>query len=243
LPINLKKLQAIARRRLKLKDPVEWKKVSKSQLKSQGLGSEYLSTRSNINKHVISYSDASSLEAFDVFHEMCKAKLNELGFNRIEAAALDAMRDCGKDDPKYIRDANSAAAIVLETLANSNLFSLFPEESRTQRERMVLRFESTDALTTLHTQMGFWGTAGVSYYLAASNRSGTPFPQDLVEKAIVRASDGQEIRKEYDVINSLLDELPKINPSLELLANEDSLKIVDVMYDCSPQRSVGHNYS
>ncbi|MHB1869104.1 MAG: hypothetical protein ACYCPP_09195 [Nitrososphaerales archaeon] len=139
------------------------------------------------------------------------------------------MRDCGKDDPKYIRDANSAAAIVLETLANSILFSLFPEESRTQRERMVLRFESTDALTTLHTQMGFWGTAGVSYYLAASNRSGMPFPQDFVEKAIARASDGQEIKKEYDTINSILEQLPRIDLDLERIPDDDSLKIVDVM--------------
>ena len=164
-----------------------------------------------------------------MFHELCKAKLNELGFTTIEAAALDAMRDCSKDDPKYIRDANSAATIVIETCANLILFSLFPEESRVQRERMVLRFESSDALTTLHTQMGFWGTAGVCYYKAASNISGMPFPQDLIEKAIERAPDGQEIRKEYDAINSLLEELPKIDISLERLVDQDSLKIIDVM--------------
>jgi hypothetical protein len=229
LPINLKKLQAVARRRLKLNSPVEWNLVSKTQLKSQGLGEEYLSTRTGIAGHVISYSDASSLEAVDVFHELCRAKLNELGFNTVEAAALNAMRECGKDDPKYIRDANSAAAIVLEALANSILFSLFPEESRTQRERRVLRFESTDALTTLHTQMGFWGTAGVSYHLEASKRSGTPFPEDLIEKAMERASDGQEIRKEYDQVNSLLEELPEIDLGLERLPDEDSVKMIDVM--------------
>ena len=139
------------------------------------------------------------------------------------------MRDCSKDDPKYIRDASSAATIVIETCANSILFSLFSEESKMQRERMVLRFESSDALTTLHTQMGFWGTAGVCYYKAASANSGKPFPQDLIEKAIERASDGQEIRKEYDVINSLLEELPKIDISLERLADQDSLKIIEVM--------------
>ena len=197
MAINLKKLQATARRRLKLNNPVEWNLVSQSQLFTQGPG--YLSTRTGTTGHVISYSNASSLEAVDVFHELCRAKLNELGFITVEAAALDAMRDCSKDDPKYIRDANSAATIVIETCANSLLFSLFPEESRTQRERIVLRFESTDALITLHTQMGFWGTAGVCYYRAASANSGTPFPQDLIEKAIERASDGQEIRKEYDV--------------------------------------------
>jgi hypothetical protein len=181
--------------------------------------------------HTISYSDASSLEPADVFHEMCKARLNELGFTTIEAAALDTMRDCCKDDPKYIRDANSAAAIVLETYANSLLFSIFPEESRDRRERMVLRFESGDALTTLHTQMGFWGTAGVSYHKTASGNAGLPFPQDLIEKAMGRASDGQEIKKEYDVINSLMDELPKIDvgqKNLERLPDAKSIKIVDI---------------
>ncbi|MHB1869103.1 MAG: hypothetical protein ACYCPP_09190 [Nitrososphaerales archaeon] len=70
MAINLKKLQAIARRRLKLKSPVEWNLVSKSHLSSQGLGKEYLSTRTSAAGHVISYSDASSLEAVDAFHEM-----------------------------------------------------------------------------------------------------------------------------------------------------------------------------
>ncbi len=229
MAINLKKLQAVARRRLKLKGSVEWNSISKNQLANQGLGSEYLSTRTNGIAHIISYSDASSLEPVDIFHELCRAKLNEMGFTTIESAALEAMGDCCKADPKYIRDANSASTIVLEAFTNSILFSLFPEESRAQREQRVLRFESSDALTTLHTQMGFWGTAGVCYHLTASINSGNQFPKDLVEKAITRASDGEVIKKEYDVINSLLEELPKIDLTLERIPDEVSIKIVDVM--------------
>jgi hypothetical protein len=229
LSINLKKLQAAARRRLELKGSVEWRQVPKNHLQRQGLGNEFLSTRTAATKHVISYSDASSLKPADVFHELSKAKLNELGFSAIEAAALNAIMECSKDDPKYIVDANSAVAIVQETLANSILFSLFREESRIQRERMVLRFESQDALTTLHTQMGFWGTAGVSYYLLASKRSDTSFPRELVEKAIARASDGEEIKKEYDAINSILEELPNMNLTEERIPDDDSFKIVEVI--------------
>ena len=179
--------------------------------------------------HIISYSDASSLEPADVLHELCRAKLNEVGFTTIELVALEAMGDCCKADPKYIRDANSAATIVLEAYVNSILFSLFPEESKTQRERRVLRFESSDALTTLHTQMGFWGTAGVCYYMSASISSGNQFPKDLVEKAMARASDGEVIRKEYDAVNSLLQELPKIDLGVERIPDEDNFKIMDVM--------------
>jgi hypothetical protein len=225
LAVNLKKLQSIARRKLDLKGQIEWNPVPKIK----ELGREYLSTRTTAGKHVISYTDVSSLEPVDAFHEMCKAKLNELGFTTVEAAALDAMRECCKDDPNYIRDANSAQVIVLEACANSILFSIFPEESRVQREKMVLRFESSDALTTLHTQRGFWGTAGVCYYLAASRISGTLFPEDLVEKAIARASDGDQIKKEYDAINLLLKELPMIDTSLKRIPDEDSIKIADVM--------------
>lgn len=228
LPINLKKLQSFARRKLQLKGSVEFKPISKSELSARGLGNEYLSTRTNTNTmhHVISYSDASSLDTVDVFHEMCRAKLNELGFTTIESAALNAIRDCSKDDPKYLRDANSAVTIVAETYTNYILFSLFPEESREQRERMSLRFESSDTLTTLHTQMGFWGTAGVCYHRAAS---GANFPEDLVEKAIARASDGEEIRKEYDTINSLLDQLPNLDLQSERFSDEDSIKMVELM--------------
>jgi hypothetical protein len=160
---------------------------------------------------------------------MCKAKLNELGFTTIEAAALDTMRDCSKDDPRFIKDANSATAIIVEAYANSLLFSVFPKESKEDRERMALRFESSDALTTLHTQMGFWGTAGVSYHRAASSNAGVEFPEKLIEKAVGRASDGTEIRKEYDAVNSLLEQLPKLDVSTEHLSDEDSMKIVDLM--------------
>jgi hypothetical protein len=226
LAINLKKLQAVARRKLHLKGSVEWNMVPKSQ--TSVLGGGFLSIKSVGTAHVISYSSASSLGPVDVFHEMCKAKLDEVGFTTIEAAALNAMRDCCKDDPKYIRDANSAVVIIIETYVNSLLFSLFPEESRAQRERMMLRFESSDALTTLHTQMGFWGTAGVCYYRAASNNSKIAFPEDLIEKAIGRASDGQEIRKEYDTINLLLGQLPQIDLRVQSLSPEDSIRIIGV---------------
>ncbi len=230
LAINLKKLQAVARRKLNLKGSVEWEPLSNSQQSSQGLGKEYLSVRTNGTSHVISYFNAASLEPVDVFHEMCRAKLNEFGLATIEATALEVMNDCSKDDPKYIRDANSSATIVIETLVNSLLFSLFPEESSGQRERMVLRFESSDALTTLHTQMGFWGTAGVCYYRAASNNSKMPFPEDLIEKAIGRAIDGSDIWKEYSVVNSLLGELPKIYlDGQERLREQDSMKILGVI--------------
>ena len=176
------------------------------------------------------YFDVSSLNEVDVYHELCKAKLYELGFSTIEIAALNAIRDCTKDDPKYIRDANSATTIVMETFANILLFSLFQVESRTERERMSLRFESSDALTTLHTQMGFWGTAGVSYHLTASTNSNVPFPKDLVEKAIERASDGQEIMKEYDQINALLQELPKLEfESLKRISEQDGMQIIDII--------------
>ena len=143
------------------------------------------------------YSNTSSLNPADIYHEFCKAKLNECGFTTIEAAALDAMRDCSKDDPKYIRDANSAVVIVSEVYTSSLLFSKF-EEAKESRERIVLRFESSDALTTLHTQMGFWGTAAVCYYKIASEWAEVFFPQKQIEQAIERASDGKEIKKEYD---------------------------------------------
>ena len=228
MAINLKKLQAIARRKLNLKDAIQWDLVSQSQL-SQGLGKDYLSIRSGGEGHVISYSNAESLEPVDVFHELCRAKLNELGFTIIEAAALNAIRDCSKNEPNYIKDASSAVTIVIETFANSILFLSFPEESRIQRERMILRFESSDALTTLHTQMGFWGTAGVCYHRAACNNSGSPFPEDLIRKAIERASDSHDLRKEYDVINHLLEELPKLELGLERISEQDGIRVADVM--------------
>jgi hypothetical protein len=231
LPLNLKKLQSIARRRLGLKGSVEFKHVSKSQIANLKIGSEFLSTTTNsvTLAHTIAYSDAPSLDSADVYHEFCKAKLNECGFTTIEAAALNAMRACSKDDPKYIRDANSALAVVSEVYASSLLFSQF-EEANERRNNIVLRFESSDALTSLHTQMGFWGTAAVSYYKIASEWAEVPFPQKQIQQAIERASDGQEIQKEFDQGNALLSELPKIDLlHSERISDTESIQIVDII--------------
>jgi hypothetical protein len=232
LPLNLKKLQSIARRRLELRGSIEFKSVPKSQVSALRIGLEFLSTLTNASTltHTIMYSDATSLKPADIYHELCRAKLNECGFTTIEAASLNAMRDCSEDDPKYIRDANSAAVIVSEVYANYLLFSKFQDESKDSREKIVLRFESSDALTSLHTQMGFWGTAGVCYYKIASEWAGINFPQRQVEQAIERASDRKEIKKEYEQINQLLADLPKVDLFLvERISDTDSIQIVDVI--------------
>lgn len=223
--LNLKKLQSNARRRLNLKGKIEFKPVTSRFA--------ILNTTTSTLTHTISYSDGPSLEATDVYHEFCKAKLNEIGYTTIESASFNAMRDCCKDDPKYIRDASSAETIVLETYANELLFEKFPEESKDRRTEMVLRFESSDALTGLHTQMGFWGTAAVCYYREASKRAGLSFPNEIIERAIERTSNASEIRKDYDTINSHLNELPNLVIDLigERMSDEDSVKIIEIIVD------------
>ncbi len=231
MPLNLKKLQSIARRRLGFKGNIEYKSVPKSQASTLRIGSEFLSTSTNALTltHTIMYLDSSSLNPADIYHEFCKAKLNECGFTTIEAASLDGMRNCSKDDPKYIRDANSALVIVSEVYASSLLFSRF-EEAKESRERIVLRFESSDSLTSLHTQMGFWGTAAVSYYKLASEWAGVAFPQKQIEQAIERAFDGNGIKKEYQQINDLLSNLPKVDLlQIERISDVESIQIVDVI--------------
>lgn len=231
MPLNLKKLQSIGRRRLGLKGRIEFTSIPKGQASSLRIGSDFLSTSTNALTltHTIVYSDSSTLDPAGIYHEFCKAKLNECGFTTIESAALDTIRDSSKDDPKYIRDANSAAVIVSEAYASSLLFSKF-EEVKEGRERVVLRFESSNALTSLHTQMGFWGTAAICYYKLASEWAGIAFPQRQIEQAIERASDGKEIRKEYDQINGLLSSLPKLDLlQIERIPDVEGINIVDVI--------------
>ena len=231
MALNLKKLQSIARRRLGLKGSVEFEHVSKSQIAYLKIGSEFLSTTTNsvTLAHTITYSNAPSLNPADVYHEFCKAKLNECGFTTIEVAALNAIRDCSKNDPKYIRDANSALTVVSEAYASWLLFSQF-QEADERRNSIVLRFESSDALTSLHTQMGFWGTAGISYYKIASEWAEVPFPQKQIQEAIERSSDGKEIRAEFDQINALLSDLPKVDlAQSDRISDTESIQIVDII--------------
>ncbi len=222
MPPNLKKLQSIGRRRLDLKGEIEFQRVSTRQ-------GVFLATSTNsvTMKHTIAYSSAETLDPADVFHELCRAKLDEFGFRTIEAASLSAMRDCCKEDPKYIVDANSAVVVVSEVYSNWLLFTFFPSESEARREEIVLRFESSDALTSLHTRMGFWGTAGIAYYKIASEWAQKPFPSRQIESAIKRASDGEAISSELEKIEPILAGLPRIKDLNFSLSDTDQLLMVD----------------
>lgn len=224
MTINLKKLQSYARRRLGLYGQVEFVKVS-----SRASGILATSTNTLDMKHTISYSDAATLDTADVYHEMCRAKLDEYGFKSVENAALVALRDCSKNDPKYIMDANSAVVIVSEVYTSWLLFTYFPEESEERRQRIVQRFQSSDALTSLHTRMGFWGVAGITYYKIASEWSGKEFPSKFVESAISRATDGKAISEELSKIEAVLRELPRVDRVNEPLSDTMQLQILDAI--------------
>jgi hypothetical protein len=222
--LNLKKLQSVARRRLALSGEVEFIKVQ------GGTGRSLLSTTTNPNdlKHVISYGDASSLEPGDIYHEMCRARLDEYGFKLIEDVALKTLQDCVKDDPKYIVDANSAVVIVSEVYINWMLSTYFPETEE-KRQEMALRFASSDALTSIHTRMGFWGTAAIAYYRISSEWAGKNFPSKQVEAAMARATDGGAISDELSRIESVLRELPKIEKEAEKFDELTQMKILGVI--------------
>ena len=160
---------------------------------------------------------------------MCRAKLYELGFKTVENAALVALKDCAGDDPRYIFDANSAVVIVSELYSSYLLYSNFSEESEKRRVATVLRFESSDALTSLHTQMGFWGTAGIGYYKLAAEWSGRSFPTKQVDAAISRATDGPGIAEELQKIEAALAELPRLDNPIKNFSDSEQIQILSVI--------------
>lgn len=225
--MNLKKIQASARRRLALSGEIEF--VQKNGPAGRILEASTVKPNSDEIKHVIVYSKAEALDPADVYHEMSRAKLYELGFRAIEDAALVALKECAADDPRYIFDANSAIVIVVEVYASYLLYSHFPEESENRRREIISRFESSDALTNLHTQMGFWGTAGIAYYRIAAEWAGRPFPSKRIEAAISRASDGNSISEELAKINAVLSKLPKIADPPRDFSEDEKLRILSTI--------------
>lgn len=221
--MNLKKLESTARRRLGLTGEVEF-------VQKEGPGGRIVaSSTPNASlqmRHVLLYSRAESLDPADVYHEMCRAKLYELGFRTVENAALVALKDCAGEDPKYIFDANSAVVIVAEVYTSYLLYSYFPEESEKRRQDIVLRFESSDALTNLHTEMGFWGVAGIAYYKIAADWAGKSFPSKQIDAAISRASDGKSISEELSKIEAVLVQLPKMEKPVKEFADPEQLQIL-----------------
>jgi len=226
--LNLKKLQSIARRRLGLTGEVEF--VQKSGWKGKILANSGADSSMQI-RHTITYFDADSIDPADILHELCRARLYELGFRTVENAALMALKNCAGDDPKFIFDANSSIVIVSEVYVSWMLYLYFHEEAESRRQEIVLRFESSDALTTLHTQMGFWGTAGIAYYKLASRWADKIFPSKQVEAAISRASDGKLIEEELRKIETVLSELPRIEKPIQVFSDSDQLQIISVIAD------------
>jgi hypothetical protein len=224
--MNLKKIQSIARRRLGLTGQIEF-------VQKDGPAGRIVAAsapgQSDRLKHVIVYSNAESLDPADVYHELCRAKLYELGFRDAEIAALSLLRDCSGEDPKFIFDANSAVVIASEVYSSFLLYSYFPEESEARREEVVLKFESQDALTNLHTQMGFWGTAGIAYYKIASSWAGRQFPLKQIEAAISRAFDGKSISEELSKAEATLSKLPKIETPAKRFSEQEELQIISVI--------------
>jgi hypothetical protein len=219
LSINLKKLGATARRRLAITGKLEFKAGHDSH--------SSLSLITSSTDHIIAYSNTNEIQPTDVFHELCRAKMNELGYTTIENASLNAMRECCRDDPKYIRDANSAVAIVSEVYTNYLLFSYFEEESRKIREHMIQKFTSITALNSLHLQMGFWGIAGVCYYKLASELANVPFPESQIHKAIQHCS--TDVSSAYYTINDILPSLPQLKGIHSRISDTDSIEIVGVI--------------
>jgi len=219
-------MQSIARRRLGLSGEVEF--VQRDGPEGRILVAS--NTKASLEmKHVFVYSNAASLDPTDVYHEMCRAKLYELGFKTVENAALVALKDCAGDDPKYIFDANSAVVIVSEVYSSYLLYSNFSEESEKRRVATVLRFESSDALTSLHTQMGFWGTAGIGYYKLAAEWSGRSFPTKQVDAAISRATDGPGIAEELQKTEAALAELPRLDNPIKNFSDSQQIQILSVI--------------
>lgn len=224
--MNLKKMQSMARRRLGLTGEVEF-------VQRDGPNGRILSTSAQDSslkmKHTLLYSRAESLDPADVYHEMSRAKLYELGFKAVENAALVSLKDCAKDDPKYIFDANSAVVIVSEAYTSYLLYSYFPEESEARRQEIVQRFESSDALTSLHTQMGFWGTAGIAYYRIAAEWVGKYFPSKQVNAAVSRATDGKSIQEELEKVETLLSQLPRLEKPIRDFSDSEQIQILSVI--------------
>ncbi len=192
--MNLKKAQSIARRRLGLTGEVEF-------VHKDGPGGRILAVsnpKASLEmKHVFVYSKADSLDPADVYHEMSRAKPYQLGFKTVENAALVALKDCAGEISEYIFDANSAVVIVAEVYTSYLLYSHFSEEVEKSRLDTVLRFESSDALTSLHTQMGFWGTAGIAYYRAGCESVGRIFRQSRLTRQFPELPTARPFQRNY----------------------------------------------
>jgi hypothetical protein len=139
---------------------------------SLGIGPRDAMTRTNddMTGHETFVLDGGDPPESTFYHELCHARMNELGFKRAELDARQAERD------PTMRTGRLRYPIILlgEAYADAVLYAVFPAESHEVRSQLLESFGSTGGLGVLLREIGTEAIGQAAQFRVSLVWSGDP---------------------------------------------------------------------
>lgn len=199
-------LETISRDRLKLAGPVTLVPVPRSELVQQGLSTNPATTStSDEMRHTIKYVANVKLEDHMFFHEFSRAKLNEVGFKRVEKLVEEKMVEC-PSDASQIR---VALILVGEVLVDALLYRFFRKESEDLRNELDYSFLMTSNLRNIERKLGPQGVVQAAGYRVSKQQAGLG-DSPALGRAVHEAFNDGETTAYYDRSFAVMSALPQV---------------------------------
>jgi len=178
--------------------------VPETELVSPEFGNTYalICSNNDASQHLVRYV-ADRLEDADLFHEFCHAKMNEIGFKKVETE----MERRGQSLPSNQREVqNRAVILIAEVYANALLFSNFRNESESIRANLDYSCLFTNSLRSVVQALGYTGIAQIVGHRVSRRWSGQS-NDNAFRLAFEQTFSGGE-RVAYTEIHTLMSRLP-----------------------------------
>ncbi len=226
-------LERISRERLGFTGTITLVAVPKTQFVAQGLGVNPVltSTTEDLSKHTIKYVANVRLEDHLFFHEFSRAKLNEIGFRRVESLIDERISKCCSSEEEAA-EMRIARTLVAETLVDAILYRYFRNESEELRNELDYSFLMTANLRNVERRLGLQGITQAAGYRVSKRQAG--LGENAAFGGAVRQAFGEgDAVKNYERILAILSRLPQVGgvDRIKQLSDAEVGVIIDCVLD------------
>lgn len=203
-------LERTSRERLGFTGTVAFVPVPKTQLEAQGLEVNPVatSTTEDLSKHTIKYVANVRLEDHTFFHEFSRAKLNEIGFRKVESLVDEKISKCCTSEEEAAQ-MRIARVLVSETLVDAILYRFFRKESEELRNELDYSFLMTANLRSIERRLGLQAITQAAGYRVSKRQAG--LGENAAFGSAVRETFGEgEAAKNYERTLATLSRLPQV---------------------------------
>ena len=147
------------------------------------------------------------MKEVDLLHELCHAKLNEIGFKKVEVTMEQAALN--RDSHQEQEEFKKAILLSAEAYANFLLFRYFKQESRLLMMKLDQRLLVAKSIRILVQELGFKAVALAVMHRITKRWNGYN-EDDAFKWAFEQAFKGKYQLRFYTEIHSIMSKLPII---------------------------------